>query len=88
MIKSIPNVENIYLASNHQVFWESKERLTNISEKLLYQIKRLNHLPKNHQIYMNMIHIMIHPEVVKYFPIDKTNNKEISHKKKKRHQII
>ena len=62
----------MYLASNHQLFQGNKNILTNVSKTFIGQINRLQCLPKNHQVYMKMIQIIIHPQVVEPFPINLT----------------
>ena len=72
----------MYLVSNYQVFQEKEKRLKNVPENLLVHIKRLKHLPKNHQFYMNMIHIIINPQVVEKFTINQTIRKTLLIRKK------
>ena len=60
----------MYLASNYKLFQENKNRFTNVFKKYLGQINKLKHLPKNHQVYMKMIDIVIHPQVVEPFPMN------------------
>ena len=69
-IRNILKAEMMYLASNHQVFQKNKKRSKNVLEKLLGQIKRLKNLPRNHKVYIKMIHISIHPQVVEHFMIN------------------
>ena len=60
-IRNITIVKNMYLASNHPVFEKNKKKSKNASENGIGQIKILNHmlinhLSKEHQVSMNMIH--------------------------------